>query len=165
MRFVASLCAYPPIIPAVSKAPDSFIGSSDGYLYALFASGSQAGQLKYRYYVSGGSAFTGVLSPSGDVLYGGSAITPGSSIYALQLPSDPAPSPPTPPPPALSPPSDDIVKALRGMQAAFAILFLFTWLVNIGGVCYYCRAQQIATWPHPLLSAVFLYVRLCSFGT
>ena len=159
-------------MPAVSNAPDSFIGSSDGYVYALFASGSQAGQLKYRYYVSGGSASTLVLSPSGDVLYGGSAMTPGSSIYALQLPSDPgapppdpAPTPPTPRPPVLSPPSDDVVNALRGMQAAFAILFLFTWLVNIGGVCYYCRAQQIATWPHPLLSAVFLYVRPCSFGT
>jgi hypothetical protein len=124
----------------------------------VYATGSQAGQLQWRFYIGGGLTSTGVLSPAGDVLYGGIEVTPqGSGVYALQLPGNPAPSPP-----AAAPPSDDAAAALRGLQIAFALLFLFTWLANLGGVCYYCRSKQITVWPQPLLSAFFLYVRRCA---
>jgi hypothetical protein len=132
--------------------------SIDGFLYALYATGNQAGQLKWKYYIGGGLNVTGVLSPAGDVLYGGTAVVPGSSIYAIQLPLSDS-SPPSNPPPSATSSNQDTTAALRAMQTAFALLFLFTWLANVAGVFYYCRSIKIVVWPEPLLSAVFLHVR------
>lgn len=137
----------------------SYVGSIDGYIYAVYTTGSLAGQLQWKYYVGGGLTITGILSPAGDVIYGGNEVSPGSSVYAIQLPSSPAPSPPAAPAAPSALPSSDAA-ALRDMRIAFALLFLFTWLANVCGVCYYCRASSIAAWPEPMLTAIFLHVCL-----
>jgi hypothetical protein len=128
----------------------------------VYVTGSLAGQQQWKYYVGGGLTITGILSPAGDVIYGGNEVSPASSIYAIQLPSSPGPSPPptpaapTPAPSAL--PSSDAA-ALRDMRIAFALLYLFTWLANLCGVFYYCRASSIAALPEPVIAAVLLHVR------
>ncbi len=134
----------------------------------MYATGSQAGQQKWKYYIGGGLTTTGNLSPAGDVIYGGNEVSPGSSVYAIQLPVGPGPSPPASPTPSVVPPDADATTALsnqlRSMNIAFALLFLFTWLANVGGVYYYCQSKQITAWPEPLLSAIFLHVRCCRSG-
>jgi hypothetical protein len=139
----------------------SYVGGDDGYLYAVYTTGRLAGQQQWKYYVGGDLTITGILSPAGDVIYGGNEVSPVSSIYGIQLPSSPGPSPPAPAPtpaPSVLPSSNDAA-ALRDMRIAFALWFLITWLAIVCGVCYYCRSMAIAAWPEPLVSAVFLHVR------
>jgi hypothetical protein len=156
------LVIFPLLLPPfvfISIMRCSYVGSIDGYLYAVYTTGDLAGQQQWKYYVGGGLTITGILSTDGSELYGGNEVDPGSSIYAIQLPSGPSPVPPaTTPAPTAPSSSNDVAAALRDMRIAFILWFLLTWLANVCGVCYYCRSSSIAVWPAPIITAVFLHV-------